>query len=281
MGKFTLTIIAPKTEASPTANPTASPTANPTASPTANPTTSPTATPTANPTASPEKNNTDALKILTFILYYVYYHTFEDPLNNHFFERLTDVQSEKSSQSFYITLMNMLKNNNTDGDGDGDGDGINDSQDAASNKHSMIIDMLSKSISNNLEKDLFKDLKATTLIRSANNAKVLLRNADKKIQLENKNHINKLKSIKESNIMYNNQNLIFENFIQEEKDLYIILALKMVNDTINTSNNHLMLIEKLKELNINNNIDNDSESPKRSIFGRLSNATRSLYPKSI
>ena len=43
-------------------------------------------------------NHKEALKLITFMLYYAYYNTFEEPLNEHLYQRILNVQSEKSSK---------------------------------------------------------------------------------------------------------------------------------------------------------------------------------------
>ena len=189
------------------------------------------------------KNNTNALKILTYIMYYVYYNTFEDPLNNHFYERLSDVPSEKSSPSFNITILNMLNNGNKNINGD----------DTTPNVYSEIIDILSKNISNNLERDLFKDLRATALIDAIAKTKQELLQSIKKTSKKDSGDSGYSSDSGDYDIankneeLYKAQNLIFDRLLKEEEYMYVILALKTVNDVINKHNNHLLLPEQLAE----------------------------------
>jgi len=204
------------------------------------------------------KNNTNALKILTYIMYYVYYNTFEDPLNNHFFERLSDVPSEISSPSFNITILNMLNNSNK----------YTNMDDNTADVYSKIIDILSKNISNNLERDLFKDLRATTLINAVSKTKNYLKervgqgkdedNEGNKDDKDNKADIKHNKDLTKYDYMYKTQNMIYDRLLKEEEYIYVILALKTVNDLIDSHNNSLITLEEQstnysnkKEVNVN------------------------------
>jgi hypothetical protein len=204
------------------------------------------------------KNNTNALKILTYIMYYVYYNTFEDPLNNHFFERLSDVPSEISSPSFNITILNMLNNSNK----------YTNMDDNTADVYSKIIDILSKNISNNLERDLFKDLRATTLINAVSKTKNYLKerngqgkDEDNEGNKDNKDDTADIKHIKDLtkyDYMYKTQNMIYDRLLKEEEYIYVVLALKTVNDLIDSHNNSLITLEEQstnysnkKEVNVN------------------------------
>ena len=204
------------------------------------------------------KNNTNALKILTYIMYYVYYNTFEDPLNNHFFERLSDVPSEISSPSLNITILNMLNNSNK----------YTNMDDNTADVYSKIIDILSKNISNNLERDLFKDLRATTLINAVSKTKNYLKerngqgkDEDNEGNKDNKDDTADIKHIKDLtkyDYMYKTQNMIYDRLLKEEEYIYVVLALKTVNDLIDSHNNSLITLEEQstnysnkKEVNVN------------------------------
>jgi len=191
------------------------------------------------------KNNTNALKILTYIMYYVYYNTFEDPLNNHFYERLSDVPSEKSSPSFNITILNMLNNSNK----------YTNIDDNTSDVYSKIIDILSKNISNNLERDLFKDLRATALISAVSKTKKYLKEkegekgkGEEGKDEEGEGEDNKEdKDLTKYDYMLKTQDMMFNRLLKEEEYIYVILALKTVNDLIDSHNKSLMLPEILEE----------------------------------
>jgi hypothetical protein len=196
------------------------------------------------------KKNTNALKILTYIMYYVYYNTFEDPLNNHFYERLSDVPSEKSSPSFNITILNMLNNSNK----------YTNIDDTTSDVYSKIIDILSKNISNNLERDLFKDLRATTLINAVSKTKKDLKEEEERTEgkgeeegeegegeEEDKEDDKEDKDLTKYDYMLKTQNMMFCRLLKEEEYIYVILALKTVNDLIDSHNKSLMLPEILEE----------------------------------
>ena len=201
------------------------------------------------------KNTTNAIKILTYIMYYVYYNTFEDPLNNHFFERLSDVPSEISSPSFNITILNMLNNSNK----------YTNMDDNTADVYSKIIDILSKNISNNLERDLFKDLRATTLINAVSKTKNYLKerdgqgkDEDNEGDKDNTADIKHIKDLTKYDYMYKTQNMIYDRLLKEEEYIYVVLALKTVNDLIDSHNNSLITLEEQstnysnkKEVNVN------------------------------
>lgn len=176
-------------------------------------------------------NNTNALKILTYIMYYVYYNTFEDPLNNHLIERLSDVPSEKSSPSFNITILNMLNNGNKNIKGD----------DTESNVYSEIIDILSKNISNDLERDLFKNLRATALKDAISKMKDRLNSIKYDSKSDSKSVLDESVIAKLNKELYKTQTAIFNRLLKEEEYKYIIVALRKVNDVIDQHNNELFL----------------------------------------
>lgn len=179
-------------------------------------------------------NNTNALKILTYIMYYVYYNTFEDPLNNHLIERLSDVPSEKSSPSFNITILNMLNNGNKNIKGD----------DAESNVYSEIIDILSKNISNDLERDLFKNLRATALKDAISKMKDRLNSIKSDSEIDSKNVLDESVIARQNAELYKTQTAIFNRLLKEEEYKYIIVALRTVNYVIDEHNNELFLKEQ-------------------------------------
>ena len=116
--------------------------------------------------------NANALKILIFILYYVYYNTFEEPLNKHFFERMTNDPSEQKSISFNSLMGKLLLHINTnskntkktDSTNDETNDENSDENSDESEAYSEIINLLAKELSSGLERDLFTNLQATKLI---------------------------------------------------------------------------------------------------------------------
>ena len=70
--------------------------------------------------------NANALKILIFMLYYVYYNTFEEPLNKHFFERMTNDPAEQKSISFNSLMGKLLLHINTNSKNTKKSDSTND-----------------------------------------------------------------------------------------------------------------------------------------------------------
>lgn len=187
-----------------------------------------------NNTTNNTTNNTNALKILTYIMYYVYYNTFEDPLNNHLIERLSDVPSEKSSPSFNITILNMLNNGNKNIKGD----------DAESNVYSEIIDILSKNISNDLERDLFKNLRATALKDAISKMKDRLKSIKSDSNSGSNSVLDESVIARQNAELYKTQTAIFNRLLKEQEYIYIIYALRTVNDVIDKHNDGLFLKEK-------------------------------------
>jgi len=111
--------------------------------------------------------NADALKILTFILYYVYYNTFEEPLNKYFFERMTNADSEKKSISFNTLmgkLLSHMKENSKNTKKTDSNSDENSDENSESEAYSEIINLIAKELSSGLERDLFTNLQATQLI---------------------------------------------------------------------------------------------------------------------
>ena len=125
--------------------------------------------------------------------------------------------------------------------------------DTTPNVYSEIIDILSKNISNNLERDLFKDLRATALIDAIAKTKQELLQSIKKTSKKDSGDSGYSSDSGDYDIankneeLYKAQNLIFDRLLKEEEYMYVILALKTVNDVINKHNNHLLLPEQLAE----------------------------------
>ena len=112
--------------------------------------------------------NANALKILIFMLYYVYYNTFEEPLNKHFFDRMTNDPAEQKSISFNSLMGKLLLHINTNSKNtkkpDSTSDENSDENSDESEAYSEIINLLAKEMSSGLERDLFTNLQATKLI---------------------------------------------------------------------------------------------------------------------
>ena len=173
------------------------------------------------------KNNANGLKILTFILYYVYYNTFEDPLNNYLIKQLSDVKSEKSSPSFNNTLQTMLlrineieKNNTDDG--------------SSSSVYNSIIELLAEDIGKDLEDKLYSDLQATKVELAGRYAKEILKTINSDVKEE-------IVSTQLLDIRYSQDKHKLEQLLEHEDDMYIIIVLKIINTIIDTENASLKL----------------------------------------
>ena len=101
-------------------------------------------------------NKKNALKLVTFILYYAYYNTFEDPLNEHLYKQILDTPSEKSSMSFAVTLGEMLKVINKQSESIEDTN-LSEEQLDKKRKNSELIAQLAHLMDGNHDGDLFED----------------------------------------------------------------------------------------------------------------------------
>jgi hypothetical protein len=199
----------------------------------------------------PEKNQTNALKLLTFILYYLYYSTFEEPLNNHLFKQITNTPSEQSSPSLQNTIQQMLlkinqikRNEDRDRDRDRDGDGnveINED-------YTKIIELLAQDIGDELQTDLFNKLQATKVEIAGRVVRKALRQVSNDIEEDQE----KQKAIAERNrqeeisISYEDEINKYDRLIQHEEHMYVLLTLQTIANIINSNNEYLMLIQQHK-----------------------------------
>ena len=162
------------------------------------------------------KNNANGLKLLTFILYYVYYNTFEDPLNNYLIKQLSNTKSEKSSPSFNNTLQTMILrineiNKNKDDDG------------SSSSIYNNIIELLAEDIGKDLEDKLYSDLQATKLELTGRYTNEILKGISASVK-------EKLASSKLLDNNYSKEIRKLEQLLDHEENMYIIIALKIINN---------------------------------------------------
>ena len=196
-------------------------------------------------------NHKEALKLITFILYYAYYNTFEEPLNEHLYQQILDVQSEKSSMSFALTLGEMLKVMNKQSESIAEDSTLTQTQGAvAKRENSHVIAELSRMMAQELEGELFEGLNSG-VIRKANaglNAQVhkLRIEAASEANVRSDNNIgaNGNKPIKKGSIesIHKNYEEKYKlyNLFNQEKYMYIILALKTISANVEGHNNNLL-----------------------------------------
>ena len=182
------------------------------------------------------KNNANGLKLLTFILYYVYYNTFEDPLNNYLIKQLSNTKSEKSSPSFNNTLQTMILrineiNKNKDDDG------------SSSSIYNNIIELLAEDIGKDLEDKLYSDLQATKLELTGRYTNEILKGISASVK-------EKLASSKLLDNNYSKEIRKLEQLLDHEENMYIIIALKIINNIIDIENDNLKLQQEYEQLNI-------------------------------
>ena len=182
------------------------------------------------------KNNANGLKLLTFILYYVYYNTFEDPLNNYLIKQLSNTKSEKSSPSFNNTLQSMILrineiNKNKDDDG------------SSSSVYNNIIELLAEDIGKDLEDKLYSDLQATKLELSGRYTNEILKGISANVKEQ-------LVSSKLLDDNYSKEIRKLDSLLDHEDNMYIIIALKIINTIIDTENDNLKLHVEFEQPNI-------------------------------
>ena len=173
------------------------------------------------------KNNANGLKLLTFILYYLYYNTFEDPLNNYLIKQLSNTQSEQSSPSFNNTLQTMLLrineiNKNKDDDDD----------DSRSPIYNTIIELLAQDIGKDLEDKLYSDLEATKVEQAGRYTNEIIKGI--RAYAKDQTVANIL-----SDTRYYEELTKFYRLIEHEENMYIIVATKIINHIIDIENNNL------------------------------------------
>ena len=184
-------------------------------------------------------NHKEALKLITFMLYYAYYNTFEEPLNEHLYQRIRDVQSEKSSKSFAVTLGEMLKVMNKQSESIEEDSTLALSIEAIATheRNSHVISELSRMMAEELEGDLFEGLnrgeikKASTQLQTI--AKHASRTGKEAIAIVSKT------ALLETNKYYEEKSE-FYRLLNREKYMYVILALKTISISVEGHNNNLL-----------------------------------------
>ena len=194
-------------------------------------------------------NHKEALKLITFILYYAYYNTFEEPLNEHLYQQILDVQSEKSSMSFAVTLGEMLKAMNKQSErieeDSKETKNIEETTNHEKNRH--VISELSRMMAEELEGDLFERLHSG-VIRKANT--ILKDQVVNRIREAAEKGINSdINSLDGEPGETRYPILTQKNYeelselhrkLNREKYVYIILALKTISANVEGHNNNLL-----------------------------------------
>ena len=194
-------------------------------------------------------NHKEALKLITFILYYAYYNTFEEPLNEHLYQQILDVQSEKSSMSFAVTLGEMLKamNKQSERIEEDSKETKNTEETTNHEKNRHVISELSRMMAEELEGDLFERLHSG-VIRKANT--ILKDQVVNRIREAAENGINSdINSLDGEPGETRYPILTQKNYeelselhrkLNREKYVYIILALKTISANVEGHNNNLL-----------------------------------------
>ena len=190
-------------------------------------------------------NHKEALKLITFMLYYAYYNTFEEPLNEHLYQQILNVQSEKSSKSFAVTLGEMLKVMNKQSESIAEDSTLTQTHDEVTKreKTSHVIAELSRMMAEELEGDLFEGLnrgeikKASThlqtrAIQEVRKGKEAIASSSKTALIETNNYY------EEKSELY--------RLLNREKYMYVILALKTISTYVEGHNNNLVYKLTLK-----------------------------------
>uniref|UniRef100_A0A6C0DXW6 USP domain-containing protein n=1 Tax=viral metagenome TaxID=1070528 RepID=A0A6C0DXW6_9ZZZZ len=172
-------------------------------------------------------NNRSGLKILTYILYYAYYNTFEDSLNKYYLSQIMDSSSEKSSPSFQTVLGKMLLYINDIEKYQGLTKDENDEDEtlAIAATDTDNIAELTKKLGDEFVTDLFYELQTSKLIKANKNAKSDLINMRKMFK---KNDLYDLKYYKD--LHKYTQELLNEN------NKYLILMLHVINNKLDNNN---------------------------------------------
>jgi hypothetical protein len=191
------------------------------------------------------KNNANGLKLLTFILYYVYYNTFEDPLNNYLIKQLSNTKSEESSPSFNNTLQTMLLRINEIKKN-------KDDDSSSSSVYNSIIELLAEDMGKDLEDKLYSDLQATKLELAGRYTKEILKtiNADVKEQVV---------SAQLLDTRYSSEINKLDRLLQHEDNMYIIMIMKIINNIVDIENANLKLQEEFDQSIIKEVKPQDSE----------------------
>jgi hypothetical protein len=181
--------------------------------------------------------NKNALKLLTFILYYAYYNTFEEPINEHLYNRILDTPSEQSSKSFAVTLGEMLKVINKQSESVED---TNLDQDQIDKKHknSQLIATLADLMAESLEGNLFEGFETGKLKRAKDN---LIEKLGVFVR-ENVEQINSnmgYDGTKTKTSKYTEESKLYR-LLNQQKYMYIMLALKTISTYVEAHNNNLL-----------------------------------------
>jgi hypothetical protein len=181
--------------------------------------------------------NKNALKLLTFILYYAYYNTFEEPINEHLYNRILDTPSEQSSKSFAVTLGEMLKVINKQSESVED---TNLDQDQIDKKHtnSQLIATLADLMAESLEGNLFEGFETGKLKRAKDNL-------IEKLGVFVKENVEQINSnmvyygTKTKTSKYTEESKLYR-LLNQQKYMYIMLALKTISTYVEAHNNNLL-----------------------------------------
>jgi len=199
-----------------------------------------------------ETNHKEPLKLITFMLYYAYYNTFEDPLNEHLYKRILNVPSEQSSMSFALSFLDMLKTMETQSKSieEDKAKAIEDEQFKSLSeeekkektakleqykRNSEIIAKISDLLATNLEEDLFEELNNGEIIRASAQFQVKARYAIKTLannttstNVTNGQNNNRTTTTLITPKYYEEQSELTK-LLNQEKYMYIILALKTIS----------------------------------------------------
>uniref|UniRef100_A0A6C0CBF0 Uncharacterized protein n=1 Tax=viral metagenome TaxID=1070528 RepID=A0A6C0CBF0_9ZZZZ len=186
-------------------------------------------------------NKKNALKLVTFILYYAYYNTFEDPLNEHLYKQILDTPSEKSSMSFAVTLGEMLKVINKQSESIEDTN-LSEEQLDKKRKNSELIAQLAHLMDGSHDGDLFEDSDFGNIRKKKEDLKKDLITTLDSITNEFSQKLTK----DTSDTRYHKEKSKLYSLLNLEKNMYIILALKTIITTVEAHNNNLLYKLTLK-----------------------------------
>ena len=193
-------------------------------------------------------NYKEALKLITFILYYAYYNTFEEPLNEHLYQQILDVQSEKTSMSFALTLGEMLKVMNKQSESIEEDSTLTQTPEAIAKRknNSDVIAELSHMMAQELEGELLEGLNAGVIRKATTRLKAQVHNV---IADNIPDGVGNIISVNgktigtKSSILtptYYEEQSELHRLLNREKYMYIILALKTISTNVEGHNNNLL-----------------------------------------
>ena len=193
-------------------------------------------------------NYKEALKLITFILYYAYYNTFEEPLNEHLYQQILDVQSEKTSMSFALTLGEMLKVMNKQSESIEEDSTLTQTPEAIAKRknNSDVIAELSHMMAQELEGELLEGLNAGVIRKATTRLKAQVHEVIDNNILDGVGNIISVngKTIgTKSSILtpkYYEEQSELHRLLNREKYMYIILALKTISTNVEGHNNNLL-----------------------------------------